>query len=150
MKTKHILAVLSTCLVAVSFSPINFFSQAAPPPGFTMFDGKEFQFDCTSLDANMWHLAFTCPPAGTMKITNARSIFLNTAGPSYETGEQIVIRVTRSSSSQVIYTKYLGLYQNSAAPPASIMLSNGDTVEYFLPGGSTSSSESASIIGVIS
>ena len=123
MKTKHILAVLSTCLVAVSFSPINFFSQAAPPPGFTIFDGKEFQFDCTSLDEDLWHTAFTCPVGRTMKITSAFS----TVSPYVNS--EFALRVTRASSSQTIGTYFQYNIPNSGR---ELMLSAGDVLEYNL------------------
>ena len=148
MKTKHILAVLSTCLIAVSFSPINFFSQAAPPPGFTMFDGKEFQFDVPNLTTGVWSPAFTCPSVGTMKITNARSMHIDTATASYDSRQSVLIKVTRYSSSQEIYFLYtngIDLYSES-----SIMVSGGDTVEYWLDPSSYPTMVSASIIGVIS
>ena len=150
MKTKHILAVLSTCLVAVSFSPINFFSQAAPPPGFTMFDGKEFQFDCTSLDTGVWHTAFTCPPAGNIKITDARCMWADPQYPtSFDDNGDILIKVTRASSSQVTYIRYTGWGYYFERTPESIILSDGDTVEYSLTDTNYSTMGSASIVGVI-
>jgi hypothetical protein len=123
MKTKHILAVLSTCLVAVSFSPINFFSQAAPPPGFTMFDGKEFQFDATSVTPDVWHLAFTCPASTNMKITNIISTDFS-GGWSQQCS--VDIRVTRAANSQIV----MGYYGPGLAYKRDVLLSPGDIIEY--------------------
>ena len=133
MKTKHILAVLSTCLIAVSFSPINFFSQAAPPPGFTIFDGKEFQFDVSSATTNIapnaWTLAFTCPPGRTMKITNA--VMSEWDANSSVSMERCYIRVNRASNGDEVAALW--------TPDSSfnhyerhLLLSPGDAVEYYV------------------
>ena len=133
MKTKHILAVLSTCLVAVSFSPINFFSQAAPPPGFTMFDGKEFQFDVPDTTMNTWLPAFTCPAGGNMKIETCTT---NEVSDYY-----IKLKVTRSSNGQEVIMTY---YSSRIDP---FILSSGDILEYHLD--SMQQLYSVSIHGVI-
>ena len=130
MKTKHILAVLSTCLVAVSFSPINFFSQAAPPPpGFTMFDGKEFQFDVPDTTPDVWLPAFTCPAGGNMKIEEFW-------GYGHNYSRQI--RVTRASNGQQVTRYWSGYQYNSKLP--TLILTSGDIVEYKLDNGASSSS----------
>ena len=129
MKTKHILAVLSTCLVAVSFSPINFFSQAAPPPGFTMFDGKEFQFDVPDTTSDVWLPAFTCPAGGNIKIEDFWGDLMHLTRQ---------IRVTRASNGQQITRDWYGYYNNSKLP--TLILTSGDIVEYKLENGASSSS----------
>ena len=147
MKTKHILAVLSTCLVAVSFSPINFFSQAAPPPGFTMFDGKEFQFDVPDTTPGVWLPAFTCPVGGNMKITDG-VLYYGMPGDVLMNYGRLELRITRSSTSQVIYSAFRkdGYYFTPYAP--NLYLSAGDIVEYRLNNGS-SVYDSACIMGLI-
>ena len=113
-----------------------------------MFDGKEFQFDVPDTTTGVWLPAFTCPSVGTMKITNARSMHIDTATASYDSIQSVLIKVTRYSSSQEIYFLYtngIDIYSES-----SIMVSGGDTVEYWLDPNSYPTMDSASIIGVIS
>ena len=137
MKTKHILAVLSTCLVAVSFSPINFFSQAAPPPpGFTMFDGKEFQFDVPDTTIDVWLPAFTCPAGRNMKIED----FLDDGCSAY-----LQIRVTRASNGQQVVSRWQNTYWDDHRY-STLILGSGDIVEYRIGNYPTIS---ASIIGMI-
>jgi hypothetical protein len=114
----------------VSFSPINFFSQAAPPSGFTIFDGKEFQFDVSDTTPGVWLPAFICPAAGNMKI---EEFWLDQPTPDYRE-----IRVTRASNGQQITAGWAGYNFDSKCP--TIILTSGDMVEYRLPVGSTSAS----------
>jgi hypothetical protein len=148
MKTKHILAVLSTCLVAVSFSPINFFSQAAPPPGFTMFDGKEFQFDVSS-PASTWTQAFICPAGRTMKITDAIAAKAGSSGFVDLTSQSIHLRIVRAANSQVIYNSFDKYNYQNEIIRYSFILGPGDIVEYLIYSNYGNPISSLSISGVL-
>ncbi|MDC3283562.1 hypothetical protein OAV41_03195 [Planctomycetota bacterium] len=148
MKTKHILAVLSTCLVAVSFSPINFFSQAAPPPGFTMFDGKEFQFDAPDLTPDVWLPAFTCPAGRSMKITDAMASD-DGYGRIYISIFDVQLRITRAANSQIIYSAFSQETYNNAIVKYSLILSPGDILEYQVQSFNSRGAASVSISGIL-